>query len=158
MSTPRFSQASPSVRNVFVYGTLRAGQLRDINLLKPTPRFIAVARLHATLFDLGPYPGLRLGTFDGRWPSDSHAPSVLGEIYEINPALERVLDEIEELWPVATGEYHKREVVATAVDRRVAAGPGAPTHEVQCFVYEISEARIAGKPMIPGGDWQAHVR
>jgi gamma-glutamylcyclotransferase (GGCT)/AIG2-like uncharacterized protein YtfP len=35
---------------------------------------------------------------------------VQGEVYEISPQLERVLDEIEELYPQQTNEYAKRDI------------------------------------------------
>ena len=126
----------PSNRHVFVYGTLRQGDVRDITRLHPAPQFVGRASVAGDLYDLGPYPGMRLGG-EGR---------VQGEVYAISEALERRLDEIEEVWPQQTGEYSKREVIAQLDD---AGG----VCDINCLTYEIHPDRIAGKPMIAHGDW-----
>jgi len=124
------------LRHVFVYGTLRRGDVRDITRLDPPPRFVGMASVAGRLYDLGPYPGVQLGG-EGR---------VVGEVYVISEALERVLDEIEEVWPQQTGEYCKREVSAQLDP---AAGGGA----LVCLAYEINPDRIEHKPLITHGDW-----
>ena len=121
-----------SLAYVFVYGTLRRGQERDINHLQPTPLFMGNSRILGTLYDLGSYPGMRLG--GSGW--------VQGEVYQITPELERQLDEIEEVWPQQTGEYVRREVVVQC------AGV-----ELTCLVYEVSEVRAQGRGVIEFGDW-----
>ena len=45
------------------------------------------------------------------------------------------------------GEYIKREL-------KVQAG----ARELVCLVYEIHPKRIVGRPVIPSGDWLAHMR
>ncbi|MES2955128.1 MAG: gamma-glutamylcyclotransferase family protein [Pseudomonadota bacterium] len=124
-------------RLVFVYGTLRRGDVRDITRLQPAPQFAGTASVGGVLYDLGPYPGLRLGG-EGR---------VTGEVYAISAELEQRLDEIEEVWPQQTGEYSKREVAVQMDNAPAAAGP-------VCLVYEINASRLAGCPVIPGGDWR----
>ncbi len=119
-------------RFVFVYGTLRRGQSNDINRLMPAPRFVCEADIEGVLYDLGPYPGIRLIGHD----------LVRGEIYEIAPEVERRLDEIEEVHPQATGEYAKREV-----------GVQTASGELQCLVYEIHPSRVQGMARIAHGDW-----
>ena len=129
--------ATSALRYVFVYGTLRRGEQRDINMLMPAPVFIAYAQVAGTLYNLGDYPGLRLG---GRG-------FVQGEVYQIGPALELQLDEIEEVWPQQTGEYVRREVFVTfseVLDTKL---------EHTCLVYEIAQLRAAGMPVISSGDW-----
>ena len=121
-----------SERHVFVYGTLRRGEANDINRLQPAPRFVDTARIHGTLYDLGPYPGVILGG-EG-W--------VQGEVYAISPALERQLDLIEEVAPVPSGEYARREVEVQLQGRLL-----------PCLVYEIARERVAGRPRIASGDW-----
>ena len=123
-----------ATRHVFVYGTLRRGDVRDITRLQPAPVFIGMASVAGLLYDLGPYPGLLLGG-EGR---------VVGEVYAIDAELERVLDEIEEVWPQQTGEYSKRDV-SVQLDGATAVG---------CLVYEINPERLAGHPVITGGDWR----
>lgn len=129
-----------SPRLVFVYGTLRRGDVRDINLLKPTPRFVAHASVGGTMYHLGGYPGIVLGG-EGR---------IQGEVYEVGAELERVLDEIEEVWPQQTGEYSKCEVVVQLEPARDASNLAGG---LRCFLYEIAHDRIVGKLLIASGDW-----
>ena len=119
-------------RYVFVYGTLRKGEERDINRLLPVPLFIGTSQTAGTLYHLGSYPGVRLGGHN--W--------VQGEIYQIDAELERRLDEIEGILPQPTGEYIRREIVVQS------AGS-----DVTCLVYELAAARASGKDVISSGDW-----
>ena len=120
--------------HVFVYGTLRKGEANDIHLLNPAPVFVGKGSIAGALYQLGWYPGLILGG-EGR---------VVGEVYRITPQLERRLDEIEEVYPVPTNEYFKQRV-EVEVDDVV----------FSCIVYEINPDRVAGKPLLAGGDWVA---
>ena len=126
-----------SVRHVFVYGTLRRGEARDINGLLPAPRPVGRASVAGLLYHLGAYPGLVLDA-PGR---------VQGEVYEISPELERRLDEIEDVWPQPSGEYCKRETLAR-LDQSAS--------DIPCVVYEIAADRIRGMPVIVCGDWVRH--
>ncbi len=136
--------SQPSVRHVFVYGTLRRWQERDINLLSPAPRWVGLAVVHGVLHHLGAYPGLVLGGSQQVW----------GEVYEISPELERVLDEIEEVWPQQTGEYAKRDILVK-LHKSHGDGDKTPAEEIRCIVYEIASERTHGKPVIVSGDWTA---
>lgn len=140
------------VRHVFVYGTLRRGQERDITCLDPAPRWVGPARVPGALYSLGAYPGVVLGA----------AGWVQGEVYEISPELERQLDEIEAVWPRQSAEYCKREL-AVRLDAKVYLGVGesdeparAMNAEVICVVYEIAPERAVGMPVISSGDWVEH--
>ena len=139
-STPTYTPPFSS-RHVFVYGTLRRGDVRDITRLRPEPRFIGMATVAGTLYDLGSYPGVVLGG-PGR---------VMGEVYAISPDLESQLDAIEEVWPQQTGEYSKQQVNVT-LTLNDAAVPGGEM-VLQCLVYEINPSRTAGKALIASGDW-----
>lgn len=119
-------------RHVFVYGTLRRGEVNDINRLRPAPLYLGPARIRGTLYDLGPYPGVVLGGTD--W--------VQGEVYAITPELEHQLDVIEEVAPVPSGEYARRQV-ELEVDGR----------PLRCLVYEIDAQRVQGRARIQTGDW-----
>lgn len=139
----------PSVdRHAFVYGTLRQGEQRDINRLIPAPRRIGHARVRGVLYDLGPYPGAVLG--EPGW--------IQGEVYAISLVLERLLDEIEEVWPQQSGEYAKRELlVRPDLPAGKIDGPESRlAKEIACIVYEIAPDRIIGKPVIRCGDWVQH--
>ena len=117
---------------VFVYGTLRRGEQRDINRLQPAPIFMGDGEINGTLYDLGSYPGVRLG---GTY-------LVQGEVYQISLELERQLDEIEEVLPQQTGEYARRKVVVQCAGTALV-----------CLVYEVSCARIKGMAVIQSGNW-----
>ena len=119
-------------RYVFVYGTLRRGESNDINRLAPAPVFVGKAKINGLLYDLGMYPGMRLGGPD--W--------VQGEVYRTTLKLEQRLDEIESILPHPTGEYIRREWMVQCQNELLL-----------CLVYEIAEARVAGKPLISNGDW-----
>jgi gamma-glutamylcyclotransferase (GGCT)/AIG2-like uncharacterized protein YtfP len=124
---------SPSkTRHVFVYGTLRRGGRNDIARFAPAPRFVADARIHGTLYDLGNYPGAVLGG----------SSLLVGEVYAIAPALEVQLDLLEEVRPDGSGEYIRREVPVRIGD-----------HDIACLVYEIHPDRIAGRAVIASGNW-----
>ncbi|MCJ0763731.1 gamma-glutamylcyclotransferase family protein [Variovorax terrae] len=119
-------------RHVFVYGTLRRGGDNDMTRLAPAPRFVGAATIQGVMYHLGRYPGVTLGG----------ARAVQGEVYEIEPALERVLDEIEELSPLPSSEYFKRIVPVQVMGRWL-----------DCIVYEINPDHVHGRPVIAGGDW-----
>jgi len=147
-------QSAHHVRHVFVYGTLRRGEERDINRLQPAPRWVGQASVAGTLHHLGSYPGLVLGG----------QALVRGEVYEISLELERQLDEIEEVWPQPSGEYIRREVPvaldhspADQSDHQAAHQAASPQQTepgtVICLLYELAPGRARDKPVIAGGDW-----
>ena len=119
-------------RLVFVYGTLRRGQRNDIHRYQPAPRFVANAEIDGTLYHLGAYPGVVLGT----------GGSVVGEVYEIKPELERQLDALERITSRADDEYFKREI-SVSVNGLMQI----------CLTYEINPDFTQGKPVIASGDW-----
>jgi gamma-glutamylcyclotransferase (GGCT)/AIG2-like uncharacterized protein YtfP len=121
-------------RHVFVYGTLRRGGRNDINRLQPVPEYVGMGEVRGTLYHIDWYPGLVLG--------GEEAVTVVGEVYRVAPALEAVLDEIEQIVPGADSEYFKREV-----DVQVEGRPLA------CLVYEINPQRARGRQVIGHGDW-----
>ena len=131
-------------RHVFVYGTLRRGDVRDITRLRPAPQYVGLASVAGVLYDLGPYPGVVLG-----------GPArVTGEVYAISAELERQLDVIEEVWPQQTGEYRK-QAVRVLLDQPQALSGAV---ELDCLVYEINPARAVGQSVITGGAWLYHLR
>ena len=75
---------------VFIYGTLRAGEINDISRAAErhgiaAPEFVGVSEINGRLYDFGQYPGLVL---------DATAGPVLGDVYRIDEALIPVLDGI----------------------------------------------------------------
>jgi gamma-glutamylcyclotransferase (GGCT)/AIG2-like uncharacterized protein YtfP len=121
-------------RHVFVYGTLRRGGRNDINRLSPAPRYVGMGEVQGMLYHFDWYPGLALG---------GHEPvTVVGEVYAIQPALEAVLDRIEQIVESADSEYFKREVTIQV--------QGAA---LQCLLYEINPTRVRERSPIGHGDW-----
>ncbi|KQP18148.1 gamma-glutamylcyclotransferase [Pseudorhodoferax sp. Leaf267] len=123
-------------RHVFVYGTLRRGGSNDITRLRPAPRLVGAAVVAGALYDFGAYPGLVLGG-EGM---------VIGEVYAIEEALERVLDVIEGIGPRPVGKYIRREVAVVVDGRRL-----------RCLVYEVDPLYLSVQqvPRIARGDWLA---
>ena len=121
-------------RYVFVYGTLRRGGRNDINRLLPTPSYVGMGEVKGRLYRIDWYPGLTLG--------GDEAVTVVGEVYAIEPALEAVLDEIEQIVPGESSEYFKREMAIEVAGR-----------PLRCLVYEINPERVRGKQLIGHGDW-----
>ncbi|MES1264100.1 MAG: gamma-glutamylcyclotransferase family protein, partial [Variovorax sp.] len=70
------------------------------------------------------------------------AVTVVGEVYEISPELEAVLDGIEQIEPGPASEYFKRQL-PIEVQGRV----------LECLVYEVNPERVRGKQRIGHGDW-----
>src|SRR4051812_49411316 len=91
------------IRHVFVYGTLRRGGRNDINGLRPAPRYVGMGEVRGSLYHIDWYPGLTLG--------GEEAVTVVGEVYEVTPQLEALLDEIEQIVPGEESEYFKRDLV-----------------------------------------------
>jgi gamma-glutamylcyclotransferase (GGCT)/AIG2-like uncharacterized protein YtfP len=123
-----------AIRSVFVYGTLRRGGRNDINRLAPTPRFLGIGEVKGSLYHLDWYPGLALG--------GEEAVRVVGEVYEVTPPLESVLDAIEGIAPGDDSEYFKRDVEVELAGQAV-----------RCFLYEINPKRVAGLQPLGHGDW-----
>jgi gamma-glutamylcyclotransferase (GGCT)/AIG2-like uncharacterized protein YtfP len=128
---------------VFVYGTLRAGEVNDLNaaaqrhgIVAPTLRGPGTVR--GRLYDFGTYPG---------YVPDAAAGEVVGDIYDVDAALLPVLDEIEEIYPGQASLF-----VRTA--QAVQAGDGA----VDCLIYPVAPAAVTGLSEIAAGDWVGYRR
>ncbi|SDB97716.1 gamma-glutamylcyclotransferase family protein [Paraburkholderia lycopersici] len=133
------------MKYVFVYGTLRAGEINDINLAADRhaiarPRHLGLTKLAGRLFDFGTYPGMVAQAADGQ-------STVTGDVYEIDDALLPVLDEIEQVYPGVDGLFVSGQVNVEVQGERVA-----------CLYYPVAPAAAAGRPEIEGGDWVAHRR
>lgn len=129
------------VRHVFVYGTLRRGQQRDINRLQPAPRWLGKASVQGLMYQLGEYPGVVLGA----------AGLVHGEVYAISAELERQLDVIEEVGPAPGDEYVKCDAVV-----RLERGHGRQ-EDIVCLLYALAPGGSLGKAEITGGDWAEYL-
>ena len=129
----------------FVYGTLRQGEANDIFHAAArhgiaAPVLLGRASLWGRLYDFGNYPGLRL---------ESDGVEVLGEVYQIEPALVPVLDEIEDIYPGKEGLFIRQQA---QVEVHLAGQPQV----FDCLFYPVTLSAVAGRPMIAGGDWVAY--
>ncbi|MEG0222597.1 MAG: gamma-glutamylcyclotransferase family protein [Comamonas sp.] len=144
MTAPTDFNPTPHIpcgcRQVAVYGTLRRGGSNDIRRWQADVRWLGHCRLPGQLHDLGPYPGLVL---DGSY-------KVLAEVYELNPALERELDRVEEIWPVDIGEYAKH-----IVDVQLLPLDGGPPQPMPVLIYVAQPAGVQGRAVIDTDDWLA---
>ncbi|WP_427309923.1 gamma-glutamylcyclotransferase family protein [Cupriavidus sp. H39] len=128
---------------VFVYGTLRAGEVNDLNAAArrhgiAAPTLLGTGTVSGRLYDFGTYPGLVL---------DAGSGPVLGDIYDIADALLPVLDEIEEVYPGQATLFvrEQRDVLHHG-------------HPLACLLYPVAEAAVATLPRIDSGDWVAYRR
>jgi gamma-glutamylcyclotransferase (GGCT)/AIG2-like uncharacterized protein YtfP len=126
------------MRYVFVYGTLRAGEINDIGVAAArhaitAPRLIGCAAVTGRLYDFGEYPGL---------VRDETANLVRGDVYEIDDALVPVLDQIEGVSPGVDSLFKSREVSVTV------GGQILP-----CFFYPVDDASAQDRTRIDAGDW-----
>lgn len=131
------------MQHVFVYGTLRAGEINDIRDAAgrhgiPLPERLGPATLNGRLYDFGAYPGMVV---------DAAGGPVLGDVYRVDARLVPVLDEIEEVYPGVEGLF-----VAQQIDVDVGGA------RVQCLFYPVRAASVEGRPQISGGDWVAYRR
>ncbi|WP_186156772.1 gamma-glutamylcyclotransferase family protein [Burkholderia gladioli] len=129
------------MRHVFVYGTLRAGEINDIGRAAArhgigAPRLLGSATLRGRLYDFGDYPGMVPGA------GEDH---VHGDVYAIDERLVPVLDEIEEVYPGVDGLFLSRQVTVELAGRRY-----------DCLYYPVGEHSVAERPRIVSGDWVAH--
>jgi gamma-glutamylcyclotransferase (GGCT)/AIG2-like uncharacterized protein YtfP len=118
---------------VFVYGTLRRGNPYSMSVRFPNTKFISDAKVNGSLFDLGEYPGLLT--------NEAHS-LVIGEVYEVDDALLKKLDEFE-----ATSNYCRRQVEIIFGNERKT-----------CWTYEPDPEFYSPRNLIPSGDWIQYAR
>ncbi|SAK70488.1 gamma-glutamyl cyclotransferase [Caballeronia catudaia] len=130
---------------VFVYGTLRAGEVNDIRHAAErhaiaTPDWIGAAHVRGRLFDFGTYPGLVI---------DEEGVPIRGDVYRIEDALVPVLDEIEDVYPGVEGLFraHRLHVEVEIEGRK---------DRIDCLIYPVAAAAVCGLPRIESGDWVTH--
>jgi gamma-glutamylcyclotransferase (GGCT)/AIG2-like uncharacterized protein YtfP len=119
---------------VFFYGSLRRGEEGYIELsLDRYLEFYAEDAVAGSLYDLGPYPGLK----PSKGQSDNH---VKGELFLIRDRkVLPLLDEFERYVPKGDSTYLRR-VVTTALGRQ------------RAWAY-FSKGPLRRKPLIETGDW-----
>ncbi|CAG9237059.1 Gamma-glutamylcyclotransferase family protein [Paraburkholderia tropica] len=140
------------MKYVFVYGTLRAGEINDINLAADRnaiarPRHLGLTSLSGRLFDFGTYPGMVAGAHDAAAKQADQQARVVGDVYEIDDALLAVLDEIEQVYPGVDGLFVSKAVSIEVQGERI-----------DCLYYPVAPGAVAGRPEIASGDWVEHRR
>ncbi|WP_376784670.1 gamma-glutamylcyclotransferase family protein [Achromobacter animicus] len=128
-----------------MYGTLRAGEINDLARAAaarglPAASHVGPASVPGMLVDFGDWPGL-IPVQDGR--------RVRGDVFQVEPALIALMDEIEEYQPGKPCCFVRRTVTASL------EGAG-PTSLLPCEYYPINLAFRAAAVDIAGEDWIAH--
>lgn len=123
MNTPR--------NLLFVYGTLRRDGINSITKQYPNSFFIGSSFVNGRLYDMGGYPAIILNETAG---------AVIGEVYKIDDATFRALDEFE-----ANDDYH-RELISVSVDGKT----------IECWIYRPRPELCEDKPRVESGDWIAY--
>ncbi|MDE1184005.1 gamma-glutamylcyclotransferase family protein [Paraburkholderia sp.] len=131
------------MQNVFVYGTLRAGEINDISAAAarndiPEPTLLGTVTVRGHLFDFGAYPGLVV---------DEEGGHVTGDVYEISDELVAVLDEIEAVYPGNDTLFLPQDLMVK-IDGET----------VPCRFYTVTGTSVQGLPLIKSGDWIEHRR
>lgn len=126
------------MKYVFIYGTLRAGEINDIGGAAArhgiaAPQFVGRAAVAGRLYDFGDYPGL---------VQDEAAGPVRGDVYAIEDALVPVLDAIEGVQAGVDSLFKSRAISVPVAGRMLA-----------CFFYPVEHASVEGRPRIEAGDW-----
>jgi gamma-glutamylcyclotransferase (GGCT)/AIG2-like uncharacterized protein YtfP len=116
---------------VFIYGTLRRGCPGSMSIRFPNSKFIAEAKVRGGLYDLGPYPGLRL---------DESNSLVVGEVYEVDDDLLNELDEFE-----GSSNYVRKQVEISLNAQRT-----------KCWTYEPNPEFYLLEKLIASGDWSEY--
>ncbi|QVQ27429.1 gamma-glutamylcyclotransferase family protein [Achromobacter deleyi] len=130
---------------VFVYGTLRAGEINDLARAAagrglPAASHVGPASVPGMLVDFGDWPGL-IPVADGR--------RVRGDVFRVEPALIALMDEIEEYRPGQPCLFVRREVQARME-------PPGQAALLSCQYYPIDPAQRAEAIDIAGDDWIAY--
>ena len=118
---------------VFIYGSLRRGSERAMSITFPDARFIAEATVCGSLYDFGPYPGLIL---------DGSTSIVTGEVYEVDDALLKQLDDFE-----ASSNYYRKSVEISFGGDKSCGWTYEPDPEFHTLLTPI-----------PSGDWIEYSR
>jgi gamma-glutamylcyclotransferase (GGCT)/AIG2-like uncharacterized protein YtfP len=151
MQAGHAAPASDDYLPIFVYGTLRPGQVNYHRFVhgKTAHEAPAVLPDHA-MFVLGRYPCIT---------ADAHSGAVIGDLLYLLPELFQevlaALDQLEEYVPGDPSSPYLR------VRRSVRTGDaGEPPHISLAWVYVAGEPALLRRPAcqeVSGGDWPAYL-
>ena len=135
---------------IFVYGTLRAGEINDLAQAAarrglPAAQWLGRATVPGMLVDFGQWPGL-IPVADGR--------RVRGDVYRVDPALIALMDDIEEYVPGQPCCFVRREITARL--ETPLEGTREDARELRCQYYPIDPAHRASAVDISEDDWIAY--
>jgi len=170
---------SPDGRHfyVFVYGTLRPGEINDIVLAAKRhgiaePTLIGTARVPGRLFDYGDWPGIlplniphrnlereagaapydvASATISGSASLDSHDRLANGPtvLGDVFYAPMSLLAVLDDIEGIQ--EHSRGAFYRVSCTLRVGSGK-----TIDCVYYPVDEASTASCPLIEGGDWIAY--
>lgn len=134
-------ETTEHVRSMFVYGTLKTGQCREVCWPRK-PIEIRSAWVYGELYDTGPYPALFAG-------QDMVGGQVW--IFDVDdlPAVVKDLDEVEEYRPghEATNLYNRQIIDCFDKDSQ--------TIRAYTYIYGRENERAVFKRMLPSYSWGA---
>jgi len=147
-------EASSMITDFFVYGTLKRGECR-VSMWPRKPLRIREAFIHARLYDLGPYPAIRVDEVDGDEAMGGDWDWVSGEVWFFDridvPATLVALDEIE-----VTNQRGYRnlydQVLVRAYDR-----PGSRTSQLALAYQYNSQSRLIHSRCLRPGEGKTFV-
>jgi gamma-glutamylcyclotransferase (GGCT)/AIG2-like uncharacterized protein YtfP len=127
--------------HVFVYGTLRGGEINDIAQAAArrglaAPVLVGSAVVPGVLYDFGDWPGL---------VEDAAGPAIVGDVYRIDTALLAVLDEIEQYEPAGGSCFVRRSVRVSVAGR-----------DLDCHYYPVDPAYLGHARRTEATDWVAY--
>lgn len=126
---------------VFIYGTLRSGEINDLEKLAERlglapPTRLGQAHTSGTLYDFGDWPGL-VATDGGN--------AISGDVYAVDEALLAAMDAVEEYEPGQNTLFVRRDV-RLEVDGQL----------LDCFFYPVDPAQLGTAVPIEHTDWVAY--
>lgn len=123
---------------VFVYGSLRRGNVGAMSIRFPDSEFIGNAQVNGSLYDLGAYPGLLL---------DESSSLINGEVYEVDDETLHELDQFE-----LSSDYLRKQV-------EIYIDTEQKTCSITCWTYvpEYDAEFYSNRKLITSGDWVEYV-
>ncbi len=126
---------------VFVYGTLRSGEINDLEKLAERlglgkPGRLGQASTSGTLYDFGDWPGL-VAAPGGK--------AIAGDVYAVDEALLAAMDAVEEYEPGQNTLFVRRSL-RLEVDGQL----------LDCFFYPVDPAQLGTAVPIEHHDWVAY--
>jgi len=142
------------ITDLFAYGTLKRGECRE-SMWPRKPLRVREAFIRAMLYDLGPYPAIRVDEADDATLCDDSVDWIAGELWSFEPddvlPTITVLDEIEQT--NQRGFDNLYDHILVRAYERPTAGPST-----LALVYQLSRPRAVDHPQrLRAGNSEAFV-